>query len=200
MSEPAPADDGLTPKQAAFVREYLIDLNATQAAIRAGYSAKTAASIGDENLRKPAIAAAVAQALDARAQRTEITADRVLRELAKIGFSDVRKLFSADGQLIPLADLDDDTAASISSVEIVARRSVEAVEGEEEQPHGGALKRSKATAVEAVHKVKTYDKINALTQIGRHLGMFTDKTEFAAPGGIPMGPLKVQFVDPEPKS
>ena len=68
----------LTPKQEAFVREYLVDLNATQAAIRAGYSAKTAYSIGDENLKKPEIANAIKEAMDARAARTELTADYVL--------------------------------------------------------------------------------------------------------------------------
>lgn len=68
----------LTAKQARFVEEYLIDLNATQAAIRAGYSAKTARQIGDENLSKPDIAAAVQAAMDERSARTEITADYVL--------------------------------------------------------------------------------------------------------------------------
>ena len=68
----------MTPKQEAFVREYLIDLNATQAAIRAGYSEKTAGSIGEENLKKPEIANAVKEAMGARAERTEITADYVL--------------------------------------------------------------------------------------------------------------------------
>jgi len=63
----------MTPKQAAFVDEYLIDLNATQAAIRAGYSAKTARQIGEENLSKPDISAAVAAGIDARSKRTQIT-------------------------------------------------------------------------------------------------------------------------------
>jgi phage terminase small subunit len=71
----------MTPKQQRFVDEYLIDLNATQAAIRAGYSEKTAYSIGDENLRKPEIAAAIQAAMDERAERTEITADYVLQSV-----------------------------------------------------------------------------------------------------------------------
>lgn len=74
----------LTAKQAQFVREYLIDLNATQAAIRAGYSEKTAAAIGDENLRKPEIAAAVQSAMDARSQVTEITAQSVLSRINSV--------------------------------------------------------------------------------------------------------------------
>lgn len=68
----------MTPKQKAFVREYLVDLNATQAAIRAGYSKRTAHVIGHENLKKPEIAAAIEVAMDQRTKRTEITADYVL--------------------------------------------------------------------------------------------------------------------------
>lgn len=82
----------LTPKQQRFVGEYLVDLNATQAAIRAGYSARTAGKIGSENLSKPEIAAAVSAAQDERAKRTGITADRVLQELALIAFGDARRL------------------------------------------------------------------------------------------------------------
>jgi phage terminase small subunit len=68
----------LTAKQAAFVREYLLDLNATQAAIRAGYSPRTAYSIGQENLKKPEIARAIETAMEERSKRTEITQDYVL--------------------------------------------------------------------------------------------------------------------------
>jgi phage terminase small subunit len=71
----------LTPKQHRFVDEYLIDLNATQAAIRAGYSERTAYSIGDENLKKPEIASVIQAAMDERSQRTEITADYVLTSI-----------------------------------------------------------------------------------------------------------------------
>ncbi len=73
----------LTPKQARFVEEYLIDLNASQAAIRAGYSAKTAYSVGHENLSKPEIAAAIQKEQAARSERTGITQDEVIRGLKK---------------------------------------------------------------------------------------------------------------------
>lgn len=68
----------LTPKQQRFVEEYLVDLNATQAAIRSGYSKKTAASIGDENLRKPEIASAIRKAKETRSKRTQVNQDYVL--------------------------------------------------------------------------------------------------------------------------
>jgi len=155
------ADEKLTAKQQTFVREYLVDLNATQAAIRAGYSAKTANRIAAENMSKPVIAAAIQAALDKRAKRTEITADRVLQELAKIGFSDVRKLFTDDGSLVPVTELDDDAAACLSSIEITTRK----VRGGDDDE------------VEQVFKVRLWDKRAALVDVGRHLGMFTDKLE-----------------------
>lgn len=85
-------DTELTPKQQMFVREYLIDLNATQAAIRAGYSEKTAKQIGTENLSKPVLQAAIAAAQDERARRTNISADRALREVWSIAMADPREL------------------------------------------------------------------------------------------------------------
>lgn len=86
----------LTAKQSLFVKEYLVDLNATQAAIRAGYSKKTAASIGDENLRKPAIKEALDKAIKKRADKVEITAEKVLRDL-----EDARIAARADRQFAP---------------------------------------------------------------------------------------------------
>lgn len=83
----------LTPKQQAFVREYLVDLNATQAAIRAGYSKKTAGVVGHENLNKPDIAKAIQIEMDKRAARTEITADYVLN-----GIRDVTERSAKEGE------------------------------------------------------------------------------------------------------
>lgn len=76
----------LTPKQQRFVEEYLIDRNATQAAIRAGYSQKTAYAIGNENLNKPEIAKAIREAIENLSERTRITQDRVLEEIASNAF------------------------------------------------------------------------------------------------------------------
>ena len=83
---------GLTEKQQRFVDEYLVDLNATQAAIRAGYSANAAAEQGYEHLRKPHIQLAIAEARKAQQERTQITADRVISELGLIAFADAREL------------------------------------------------------------------------------------------------------------
>lgn len=156
----------LTPKQATFVSEYLIDLNATQAAIRAGYSANTAQEQSSRLLSNVMVAAAIEKAMEARSARTEITADRVLRELGKIGFSDIRKLFTPGGNLLPVSDLDDDAAACLSSIEITTRK----VRGGDDDE------------VEDVSKVRLWDKRAALVDIGKHLGMFTDKVEHS--GGV----------------
>ena len=74
----------LTSKQATFINEYLVDLNATQAAIRAGYSKRTAGQIGDENLRKPQIAKAIQESMSQRAERTEISSELVVRGILQV--------------------------------------------------------------------------------------------------------------------
>lgn len=152
----------LTAKQARFVEEYLIDLNATQAAIRTGYSAKTAEVQGCRLLSIAKINAAVVKAMDKRTQRTEVTQDMVIAELAKIGFSDLRNVLTNSGQLIDPQDWDDKTAGAISSIEVVARLGGN---GDDNEP------------IDYTHKIKTWDKGSALEKLGKHLGMFVDKTE-----------------------
>ena len=89
----------MNPKQSRFCEEYLIDMNATQAAIRAGYSARTARQIGDENLTKPDIAAAVAAGMAARSQRTAITQDKVLADLEAVKQNAMRQTTDKDGNI-----------------------------------------------------------------------------------------------------
>lgn len=168
----------LNHRQTLFVHEYIIDLNATQAAIRAGYSEDTAYSIGHENLNKPEIADAIQRAMDIRAERTGITADRVLVELARMGFSDIRKIFTDRGQLRDIASLPDDVAAGVQQVEVVVRPSGETDE------NGNKL-------VEHVHKIKMADKKASLELLGKHLKLFADRVEHSGPdgGAIPVSDL-----------
>jgi len=166
---------GLTPKQDAFVREYLVDLNATQAAIRAGYSKRTARRIGSENVAKPDIAAALQKALRARAERTEVTADRVLQELARIGFADVRDLFEWSEEsacFVPSRDLSEDQAAAVSTVKA-------------ETTHITDSDGNRETKIKL--ELKTYDKVAALREIGKHLGI-AERHELTGEGG---GPVQV---------
>lgn len=94
----------MTPKQQRFVEEYLIDLNATQAAIRAGYSADTAHSIGHENLSKPEIAASIFEAKAKRSQQTGIDAAWLLKRLADEVVADLNDLYADDGRVRPVKE------------------------------------------------------------------------------------------------
>ena len=114
----------LTPKQKRFVQEYLVDLNATAAAIRAGYSKKTANRIASENLSKPDIQIAIKEAQDSIQKRTEITQDMVIKEMAKLAFFDIRKMFGEDGKPLDISELDDDTAAALVGLDVQDRKSV----------------------------------------------------------------------------
>lgn len=147
----------LTEKQKRFCEEYLIDLNATQAAIRAGYSEETARQIGSENLSKPYIEARIQALKEERSKRTEITADNVLKELAKLAFSNPSNLYDENGDLKPIHELDYDVAASIQEIQ-------QDQLGSEDAP---VFRR----------KYKTADKKSSLELLGKHLKLFTDKIE-----------------------
>jgi phage terminase small subunit len=152
----------MTPKQARFVSEYLIDLNATQAAIRAGYSKRTARQQGQENLTKPVIAEAVAKATAEKMAEIDFSSARVLKELARLALFDPRKLFSADGNCKPLVEMDDDTAMAIAGFE-----TIELFEGTGDgRKNIGVLK-----------KFKLADKGANLERLGRYHKLFTDKVE-----------------------
>jgi len=140
----------LTPKQQLFVDEYLFDLNATQAAIRAGYSTHTAKDIGCENLAKPSIKVEIDKALAERSRRTGITTDRVLVELAKIGFVNAADVMNFDDATVKEGSSRDDTAA-IKSVKVKVTPTED----------GSIVER----------ELVLFDKLNALNQLGRHLGI-----------------------------
>lgn len=107
----------LTPKQAMFVSEYLIDLNATQAAIRAGYSPKSAGRFSIELLNKSHIQQAIQAKQEKRVAKLDISAERLDLEAARIAFFDIRKLYREDGTLKALHELDEDTARAITGIE-----------------------------------------------------------------------------------
>lgn len=150
----------LTKKQKVFCDEYLIDLNATQAAIRAGYSVESAGSIGSENLEKPEIRARIDEALAERSKRTGINADRVLREIARIAFVNAADVINFDSATISEGASEDDTAA-IASVKV---KTIPTADGE---------------GVE--REIRLADKLKALELCGKHLGMFKDNPEANIP-------------------
>jgi phage terminase small subunit len=150
----------LSAQQQLFVAAYLIDLNATQAAIKAGYSKKTAKAQGSRLLTNVDIAAAVQKGMDKRAGKYEITADKVLQEIAKLAFHDPRKFFDDDGRIKPISELDDDTAMALSGMETMHK-----IVGDDKD---GCV---------VLTKIKTADKGANLERLGRHLKLFTDKVE-----------------------
>ena len=143
----------MTEKQKRFVEEYLIDLNATQAAIRAGYSPLTARDIGCENLTKPNIQEAIDKAIAERSRRTGVNADRVVRELAKIAFVNAGEVIDFDTAIL-MDKISEDDMAAIQSVKV------------------------KTFGEDGVEReVKLADKLKALELLGKHLGLFKDKVE-----------------------
>ena len=180
----------LTPKQERFVEEYLVDLNATQAAIRTGYSEKTAAEQASRLLTNVKIQTAIAAGRQRLADKAGISQERVLKEYARLAFLDIRKAFDEDGNLKPIHELDDDTAAAIAGLEVEVRRVAgDSTEELEDQAHGGSLKRQRGELTARLHKIKLSDKKGALDSIARHLGMFVDKTEITGKDG---GPVVIQ--------
>lgn len=152
----------LTPKQQRFVAEYLIDLNATQAALRAGYSRKTVEQQGPRLLGNVGVAAAIQRQQQRKVEKTSLTADKVLDELRRLAFSDVRQLFDKDGALIPLQELSDDAAHALASVEVVMKNAA-AGDGQ----------------IDRVLKVKLWDKNRALNDLARHFALLVDRVELS---------------------
>ncbi len=151
----------MTPKQEAFVREYLIDLNATAAAKRAGYSPKTANEQGARLLANASVRSLIESAQAERATRTGITADRVLKELSRIAFFDIRKMYREDGTMKLPTELDDDTAAALVGID-VQETVIQCGEG---------------APVITTRKAKVIERTGALTLAMRHLGMLKDRIE-----------------------
>lgn len=157
----------LTAKQQRFVDEYLIDLNGTQAAIRAGYSPRTANEQSSRLLANANVQLATQERMKEREVRTHITQDRVLQELSRIAFFDIRKLYKEDGSLKKPSELDDDAAAVLAGIDVVEMTGGMGI-GADGMPQHIPMSTKKA---------KVFDKNGALTLAMRHLGMLNDKME-----------------------
>ena len=143
----------LTPKQKRFVSEYLVDLNATAAAIRAGYSEKTARAIGAENLTNPNIAAEIQKRRGELQDKLEITQERVLEELAAIAFANGTDFVEVNAagllSVKPTKDVPAQKRPAIAGIEYSANLGV---------------------------KIKLHDKVRALELLGKHLGVFDTRS------------------------
>lgn len=165
----------LNPKQKAFAEEYIVDLNGTQAAIRAGYSKKTANEQASQLLAKLNVQEYVQELMAARSQRTEITADRVLQELAKLAFSNLEDYTRVDTEGMAQVDLTEvsrDQFAAITEITVDTRKD--------------KIGDKNISEVEKV-KFKLADKGQNLERLGRHLKLFTDKQEVDTNFNITIG-------------
>lgn len=150
-----------TSRRANFVREYLIDLDARQAAIRAGYPPANAAEISKTLMKLPEIRDALGRALASRARRVGVNAERVLDHLGRMAFGSPKAIFNPDGSLKAPEELDDDDAMMIAGVK--TRRIVEI------NPDTGKMHNAE------IQEVKLIDRTSVLSLLMRHLGMNNDK-------------------------
>lgn len=156
----------LPSKQVQFVAEYLLDLNATQAAIRAGYSEKTAYSQGQRLLKNVEVQAALSSAQSDRSERTKIDADWVLSRLADEADADIADLYAEDGSLRPVHEW-----PIIWRKGLVAGLEVEEV-------------RTEGAVVGTVRKVKLSDRIKRIELIGKHIGVQAFRDQVHQTGSI----------------
>ena len=150
----------LNSKQENFCRQYLLDHNATQSALRAGYSKKTAGSQAHDLLKKPEIKKRIAQLTKPITEKLELTVEMILREISHIAFSNIKPFVDKEGNLVPIHKLKDSDAAAISSLDV-------------DEITSGKL------SIGTSKKMKFHNKLKALELLGSHLALF--KSELADP-------------------
>ena len=165
-----PTRPALNPRRERFVAEYLVDLNAKRAAIRAGYSRRTAAQIASRLLREGSVAEAIATAQADLAGKLGVTVERIVTELARIGFSDIRDV--VQWRSVPaVSELDaGGTNAGVTSV-------VEVKSADDLTPDAAAAIAELSVQPSGSVRVKLHDKRAALVALGKHLGMFAERRE-----------------------
>lgn len=150
-------DRPLNEKQRKFCAEYMIDMNGKQAAIRAGYSEKAATSTASDLLTYANVQNYMAELREQQQKRTNVTADMVINELAKMAFGNVRNIFDENDKLKSITQMDVDVSATISEV-----RTERRMFGDD--------------PIE-ITRVKVHDKKGSLELLGRHLGLFIDRVK-----------------------
>lgn len=177
----------LSRKQAQFVAEYLVDLNATQAAIRAGYSSKTAQSQASQLLQLPNVAEAVERAKAQRSARVNIKQDDILHEVSALAMSRIDHYVVDDDGNVQLAEGAPDNA--LAAIESIKRRKTTRTD-----------KESNESVTTWDVEIKLYDKPGQLKLLGRHIGLFPDKVEHTGRGGGPIETVtRIEQVIVDPK-
>jgi phage terminase small subunit len=192
-SAPNPAGRKLTPKQLRFCSEYLLDLNATQAAIRAGYSERTANEQAARLLVNVSIREEIDRRMVAREARTEITSDRVLQELARMAFYDPSSVATVT---VPASEEEIELGVGISNGMITRPiRGPGDLQYLSDDVRRCIIGWSWDKAGNFTLKLAA--KTPPLEMIGRHLKMFTDKTEVTGKDGVPLVPATATSLSPE---
>lgn len=158
--------DELTPKIKRFCEEYIKDLNGTQAAIRAGYSAKTAKEQSSQLLTKPNVQNFLSELKQSLSSKNEGLAQQVIDELKKLGFANIQDYIESENEIKDLTKIDRDKAAAVESIKKTVTEF-----GSNGESSG------KKTSIQ----FKLYDKISALEKLGRHLGIFELDNQQKAP-------------------
>lgn len=158
--------DELSPKIKRFCEEYIKDLNGTQAAIRAGYSAKTAAEQSSQLLTKLKVKNFISELKQSLSNKNEGLAQQVIDELKKLGFANIQDYIEPENEIKDLTKIDRDKAAAVESI----KKTVTEFNGTGESS-------GKKTSIQ----FKLYDKISALEKLGRHLGIFELDNQQKAP-------------------
>ena len=153
-------ENTLTAKQARFVAEYLVDLNATQAAIRAGYSRKTAEQQAYQLLQKTSVATAITAGKARQLDTAELSAARVLEELRRLALVDARSFWDAEGRLKKPSELTADQGAALGGFEVLIKNA-KAGDGQTDE----------------IHKIKLWDKTRALELLAKHFKLLTEVHE-----------------------
>jgi phage terminase small subunit len=158
-----PKTKTLSPKEQRFVEEYPVDFSAAGAMRRAGYKGKTEAVLrvsAYRMLTKPAVQIALQDRIGKLTERADEITRKVIQELLRIAFSDIRKLFNADGGLKEIRTLDDESAACIASIEI--------------EDSTIRLPDQEPTRLTYTKKVKLWDKNSALDKLCRYMALYKD--------------------------
>jgi phage terminase small subunit len=174
----------LTPRQKIFIKQYLLDLNATKAAIAAGYSKRSAYSTGQRLLKNAEVRSKIDECITKRAEKLDISAEKVLAELAKLGFSNMRDYVKPTGDGHFDLDLEKATLEHWAAVQEI---TVDTTGGTGDGERRQVLRT----------RFKLGDKRGSLELLGKHLKLFTDKVEqTGADGGPVQTSMTVKFVKP----
>jgi len=176
-------EKALSPKRAAFCREFVADYNGTQAAIRAGYSKRTANEQAPRLLANVSIQKEIARRESLIQNKIFICKEKILRELAMLGFSDIKDHVTIDAvgcvQAVGIDNLPIGASRAVKKVK--EKRIIKSVQGTKDKP-------SEDTILESTFEFELHDKINPLIQMGKELGMFREQREHTGKDG---GPVEV---------